>query len=232
MNSQIVHLNRIDSTSKYLKRNIRKYDNFTFVYADEQSEGKGRGDHEWKSEAKKNLLISYIIKDKTIINNFNYLSILCGLVIAKILTNYGIKNISLKWPNDVYVNDKKIAGILLEGSVPTYIIVGVGINVNQVDFNGLNATSIKLETKKNRNIDVVLSDFIKETLNELSNIDKEKIISEYNKLDYLKDKTIRFNYFGEQKEGIAKGINLDCSLKVISNNKTISLNADEVTLTR
>ena len=107
----------------------------------------------WESSKGENLLFSLLLKDEELINKYSCVSILSGTVILSVLKNiYRIDNVKIKWPNDVYINDKKACGILLEGvSVSKKIecvIVGIGINVNQKEFLNSNATSISLELKK------------------------------------------------------------------------------------
>jgi len=79
--------------------------------------------------------------------------------ISKLLINFGLDNSSIKWPNDIYIGDKKVAGILIENSIQTNLIatsvIGIGINVNEVDFPDYlpNPTSIKSEKGQDLNLD-------------------------------------------------------------------------------
>lgn len=144
---KIIEFEDIDSTNEYIKRNYEKLDNFTFVTSLYQSNGKGRFFRKWESIKGENLLFSILIKADNLIDNFSNYSINSAICIAKYLEFLGVDNVSIKWPNDVYVDNRKIAGILLEGCLPKYIVIGVGININQTDFpKDLNhpATSIKL----------------------------------------------------------------------------------------
>ena len=124
----------IDSTNTYLKQNYENLDNFTFVRADLQTSGRGRSSRKWLSKKGDNLLFSLLIKDKELINKYKALSINSAYLVLKILEEYGLKNLSLKWPNDIYVNGNKICGILLESVSKQEIeclIIGIGLNVNQ-----------------------------------------------------------------------------------------------------
>ena len=156
MDYYYLHFDEIDSTNTYLKNHYQKLDNLTFVSTDYQSQGKGRNDRTWWSKKGENLMFSLLIKDQKMQDMFPYLSMATAVEVAKILEKHGLTNVSVKWPNDVIVNDKKICGILLEGKVPDYIVIGVGLNVNQKDFpNDLRrpATSIAKELKKDIDIE-------------------------------------------------------------------------------
>ena len=114
MNFHYLHFDEIDSTNNYLKNSYQLLDNFTFVSADYQSKGKGRNDRVWESIKGSNLMFSILIKDPKLIEVSTILSLVTAVEISRLLESYSINNVSIKWPNDVLVNDKKICGILLE----------------------------------------------------------------------------------------------------------------------
>ena len=224
----------LTSTSDYIKEHVNELDNFECVLCDEQTKGRGRDGHTWESHVKKNAMFSILIKDQKIIKKFNLLSVITGLTIAEYLETVGLSDVMIKWPNDVLVNDLKIAGILLEGNIPQYIIVGIGLNVNQTSFPHFPATSIKNEIQENLDTRLVVNDLfdlLKTRYKSLGD-DLYDYIDDYNDKDYLLDKEITFMKDGELCEGIAKGIDLDGSLKVIYNNKTINVFSNEVNLIR
>ncbi len=108
------------------------------IFTNYQSEGRGQAGNKWESEENKNLLISVILYP-TMINAVEQfqLSMMISLGICDFLYRY-TEAISVKWPNDIYVNDDKIAGILIENSIMgdriEHTIAGIGININQVKF--------------------------------------------------------------------------------------------------
>ena len=175
---KIIHFDSIDSTSTYLKRSYNELDNLTIVFADHQTSGHGRMKREWVSPKGDSLLFSILFKEKQIIDNFASLSLLSASVIYSFLLNY-VDNVSIKWPNDVYVNGKKICGILMESVSMNEgidaVILGIGININIKSFNEelINkATSLYLETNKTFDIDdlktaliVYLSDLVEQIRN-------------------------------------------------------------------
>lgn len=230
----MLYFKKLNSTNDYLKEHVDELDNFECVYADEQLKGRGRTGHTWESFAKKNAMFSILVKEKEIIDNFNLVSIVTGVTIANFLDVLGLKNVSLKWPNDVYVDSKKICGILLEGSIPDYIIIGIGLNVNQTVFKHFEATSIQLELGDKFDIKTLIFDLHELIVHNYRQIAKygPSFIKEYEEYDFLKDKEISFIYNGEERRGIAKGIDTDGSLKVLIDKNLIKINSNEVNLIR
>jgi len=106
----------------------------TVVMAEEQTAGRGRMDRKWFSPPSKNILFSILLKPEMKAENVYALTL--ALAVSGIEAIKDICNLSamIKWPNDIYLNNKKLAGILTEFSVrgnrPAYVILGMGMNVN------------------------------------------------------------------------------------------------------
>ncbi len=143
-------------------------DSIIVVMADKQLAGKGYGNNIWESEPGKNMMASLIIKpdflsatDQFIISMIVSLSLFDS--VADIIGRAGLK---IKWPNDLYYYDSKLAGILIENSITgSYItnsIIGIGLNVNQKSFsrNVPNPTSIISITGEEINVDNFIKDFL------------------------------------------------------------------------
>mgnify|MGYP001288733886 CR=1 FL=1 len=151
---RLFHFTEIDSTNNEAKRNIFQYPHGSVVYADAQTAGKGRLNRTWMSPPNKNLYLSLILKEADVgYENLNSYVQIAALAIWKTLIDLGIAKALIKWPNDVLVDESKIAGILCEsvmkkGKIEA-LIIGIGLNINMTkeDFLGLNraATSIHLE---------------------------------------------------------------------------------------
>ena len=207
-----IHFDEIDSTNKYLKDNFETLENFTFVSTDYQSSGKGRENRVWLSKKFENLLFSILIKDKLLLKKFNVLSIGTATLIARFLELKGLKNVSVKWPNDVYVNDKKICGILLEGNVDKFLAIGVGLNVNQTLFDGdyrVNPTSMKTELKEDVNLEsleVELFEFIFKHINQ--KLFTKKTYDFLNSHNYLLNKKVKAGNITGIVNGITKEFEL------------------------
>lgn len=147
-------LDDIDSTNNEAKRIVASDNspNYLVICAKKQSAGRGRNGKFWQSE-EGNLFVSVIFPRTGTIEEMSQLSFVSSLAlhyaISSIFQNYSInKPISLKWPNDVLVNNKKVAGILLEtaGLHSEYVVVGLGVNVkNFPTINGKYTTSLFAE---------------------------------------------------------------------------------------
>lgn len=140
MEEKIIRLKEIDSTNRFL-RELRdeQEDEMVVAVADFQTAGKGQGSHTWESEAGKNLLFSIKVHPRWVPVRQQFLLSMAGAIAIKEALETYVDGITLKWPNDVYWNDKKISGTLIETSIDSKgiktCIFGIGINVNQEAFH-------------------------------------------------------------------------------------------------
>lgn len=170
-----LYLPRVSSTNTYLKSNYQKLENWTILRADYQEKGRGRLNHIWRAHKGENLLCSILIKDEKVFKEHEALCLLVGISVYRLLKDLGIKNIKIKLPNDVYVNNKKICGILIEtifiANKLKALVIGVGLNLNQKSFpKTLNATSTYQVNKKIVNIDKVLKSLVNNIQEELKKV--------------------------------------------------------------
>lgn len=209
---------------------------FTFVSADYQSAGRGRTGRSWESVPGENLMFSILIKDKTLVSKFGLLSVASAVAVMNAVKKLGVKGVSVKWPNDVYINGKKTCGILLEGITIKgelkEVVIGIGLNVNQTEFGSVlrKATSLKLESGKDfkiKDVKKLLYKEIKTTFYSLKSSDYA--IEEAIKNDYLKGKTVFAELCGEKKEVTVLGINRDGTLKVSFEEKEFDVMSGEIT---
>ncbi|WP_296682794.1 biotin--[acetyl-CoA-carboxylase] ligase [Flavobacterium sp.] len=165
---KLIKLDAIDSTNEFLKGISTQPDleNFTVVTAENQTKGKGQMGAVWNSEVGKNLIMSVLVKDflKDINEIFN-LNIAVSLAVITALKKNNIPDLSIKWPNDILSANKKIGGILIENSIKSdgtiLSIVGLGLNVNQTNFEGLpKASSLAVVTGKEFDKEKLLLDII------------------------------------------------------------------------
>ena len=141
---KVIKLDAIDSTNEFLKglSSKQELENFTVVTAETQTKGKGQMGAIWASEPSKNLIMSILVKDflSDICQIFN-LNIVISLAVIEVLESLKIPNLSIKWPNDIMSYNKKIGGILIENIIKSdgtiLSIVGLGLNVNQTNFENL-----------------------------------------------------------------------------------------------
>lgn len=140
MEEKIIRLKEIDSTNRFLRElKDEQEDEMVVAVADFQTAGKGQGSHTWESEAGKNLLFSIKVHPRWVPVRQQFLLSMAGAIAIKEALETYVDGIMLKWPNDVYWNDKKISGTLIETSIDSKgiktCIFGIGINVNQEAFH-------------------------------------------------------------------------------------------------
>jgi BirA family biotin operon repressor/biotin-[acetyl-CoA-carboxylase] ligase len=163
----IIFLPEVDSTNSYateLLNNVNVSEG-TLVHTSNQTQGRGLRGNSWVAETACNLTASIILKPNFLNLKHSFFlykitALACYDVMAELLNNSQF-DIKIKWPNDILVNKKKIAGILIENGVSAntlnYSVVGVGINLNQKEFNnGINATSIYNLLDKEVEVNTVL----------------------------------------------------------------------------
>ena len=168
MKADIIWLGSTDSTNEEAKRHISDIDNLSVLSALSQSEGRGQKGNKWSSVPGENLTFSIVLKfgagvmDKSLISfqvaakEQFVLTEITSLSVVEFLSRHGIKA-QIKWPNDIYVADKKICGILIENSLRgehlSSSIIGIGLNVNQRNFdvNLPNPTSMVLSGPESQN---------------------------------------------------------------------------------
>lgn len=140
MKTKIIRLEEIDSTNRYLKDYREEGDEEMIVaVADYQTAGKGQGTHTWESEKGKNLLFSIKVYPHWIPVRRQFVLSMAGALAVKDALESYVEHITLKWPNDVYWNDQKISGTLIENTIDSKgiksCVFGIGLNVNQLVFH-------------------------------------------------------------------------------------------------
>ena len=209
--NQVIKVKSVDSTNNYAAKllNQTKVPFGTVIMAHYQTNGKGQRNTIWSSNGGENLLMSVLL-DLSFMpsEKIFFLSKSIALAIrAAVVDVIGIES-HLKWPNDVLIDNKKIAGVLIENqwnnSNIVSSIVGVGLNVNQVDFQeSFSATSLKKITNKNYNLDNILKVLCKKLnkyYNQLASLNFDNIDTEYhqhlvnyNKFCEFEENNILFN---------------------------------------
>jgi len=162
------HFERVSSTNTIAVSMIREKrpEEGTVITASFQDGGRGQGANRWESEPGKNLLMSVILYpsmvrpgDQFIISQF------VSLAVFDVVRRY-TKDVSIKWPNDIYVSNDKIAGILIEhgimGDTLESTVAGIGLNINQTAFRGdaVNPVSLCMLTGRSYDITEIASELI------------------------------------------------------------------------
>lgn len=162
---KIIRLDEVSSTNNYAANLIAKKNPIegTVILALKQGSGRGQFDRDWLSEPGKNITMSVIISPGFLpVHKQFMLNILASISVVDVLTSLFSMDVKVKWPNDIYVNNKKIAGILIQnfllGSNIRHTIIGIGLNVNQEVFPPeLHlATSIYIEV--GRRVDILITE--------------------------------------------------------------------------
>lgn len=164
----LVTLTEVDSTNNFLKEavaNSTPLPDGTVIMAESQYAGRGQQNNKWNSEPGKNLTFSILLKPTFVALNQQFnINVAISVGIIKALQNVLGKDVKVKWPNDIYFGDDKLGGILIEnmvqGSAIKNTIIGIGLNVNQVDFPEWvpNPVSVKQILQTDYDLKSLLSD--------------------------------------------------------------------------
>ena len=210
----LYYVDEIPSTNTYLKSEYMNYPDNTILWANKQTNGRGRYDRRW--ESKDDLTFSILLKEK-----YNT-AVITPLALVLALNDYGV-NAKIKWPNDLYLHGSKLAGILVEDEYEDEFlasIVGIGINMN--DYPGLNGIGIgEFITDKE-----VLIARIMKYFNYLKNINMNTIINIYREYSNVIGKNI--TYQGE--EYLVNTIDKDGHLVISNENGTRTISTDEISI--
>ena len=165
----IVHLLEVDSTNRYVRDEAtalwqnRGTGDFAVVTAGHQTAGRGQRGNTWNSNAGENLLFSILVRpgETLEVSKQFLLSQAVALSLHEAMLHFGIET-RLKWPNDIYASNRKLAGILLEldysGAFVEQAIIGIGLNVNQENFPPMDRTPVSMKMLRKR--DFILDDVL------------------------------------------------------------------------
>ena len=237
----ILKINSCSSTNIYAKNLLAKNEPIdgTVVITDKQSNGKGQIGNKWQSEYYKNLTFSVVVKPYFLEINMQFmLSKIVSLACIEVLNSYKKDSFKIKWPNDIYYKNKKIAGILIENILSTnkikYSILGIGLNINQEKFTNL-PFAISLQNIINKEIN--LEDILKKLLKKLDYYYLKLKKQEYIEIDkkYLEnmlafEKNIEFLELKSNTKFKAKikGVNKLGQLHLEKDNKDLFYNFKEL----
>ncbi len=227
-------LERVDSTNRWLVDHAESNDVHASVcIADSQTAGVGRGGKSWLASDSKNILMSVGYQFDMELSKLSSLSLVTGIAIVNALENIGVSNMTLKWPNDVYLNDGKLAGILIQTQKHLsrgYIaIVGIGLNLELGDEEKqfilqpvaeLSSLGFSIEQREmiiGKLIDELLLCFGLFTQHGLA-----FFLDRWDQLDCLKDQSVELSQGQQQIQGRYLGINNDGALRMALPNNRIN----------
>jgi BirA family transcriptional regulator, biotin operon repressor / biotin---[acetyl-CoA-carboxylase] ligase len=223
-----IFLNTVSSTNDYIKN--PEITNGSYVSSDQQTSGKGRGENKWDSLGEGNIFFStkFLIIPKDISNLSLLPLFVCGAVF-KTLSSYISENNNLiiKWPNDLYLNSKKISGILMESEINSenvLIVLGIGINLyseKKTDYSYIYSHKPNDELRKK--IIFQLINHLNEWINAFISGDIENRIDFLEKKSPMLGKIIQYDYDGKILNGIAKGYSKNGFLQINTGDNLIEL---------
>ncbi len=227
---ELVRFSEIDSTNNYAKKIASEgCQHGTIVVADKQTRGRGRVGRDWKSYNGEGLWFSVVLRPDLEPEYIQIVTLAAAVAVVEgIFENQGIV-CGIKWPNDIILNNYKLGGILTELSAEpehiNYVVVGIGINVNQ-DENGFDddiknkATSLKLHTGKCssrvRLLESILSKF-EQIYSEVIQGKTQEIINTWGKYSVTLGKEVKIILKGTEYIGLAQSITEDGKLIVKCN---------------
>ena len=237
----IIYLDKVNSTNFYAKENFDILDDRTIISAGSQFDGRGRYNRKWVDFGEGNLFMSIVLKPEgEFRQTYACLTQYLSVVLHHILEDYGLEP-SIKWPNDVLVDGKKIAGILCESvldkNVFKGLVLGIGVNLNaqKSDFSLVKdrkVTSLNVELgreyeDKKLFTEKLLNAFFKHYANFLS--DGFSLIKD----DYVKackflGREITVKVFNDKVSGVAQKIGDSGELILLKNNKEIALTMGDI----
>ncbi|MBF7091405.1 biotin--[acetyl-CoA-carboxylase] ligase [Flavobacterium sp. ALJ2] len=230
---KLIKLDAIDSTNEFLKSlsSQQEPENFTVVTAENQTKGKGQMGAVWRSDVGKNLIMSVLVKDFLLNNEqFFNLNIIISLSVIKTLEELNIPDLSIKWPNDIMSYNKKLGGILIENTLKSdgsiVSVVGLGLNVNQINFQNLpNASSLAVICNTEFNKDELVILIVEKMKEKISLWEEQSALfwDEYfNKL-FRKGVPMPFKNLDNQNfMGIIQGVSPIGKLKVLLEDDSVS----------
>lgn len=244
--NNIYFFDEINSTNCYAKQNKIPPD--SLVITNFQKNGRGRFERTWESEKNNNL--TFTITKKVNIKHCEqnhivyYAAYSVYSAVKHSIKSIGFNsklsgsNIRIKWPNDILINQKKAAGILIESNpVDNYYIIGIGINVNSISFsNDLvnTTTSLQIETKHLFNLNVLLFDIISQLQKNFKYLEEHKLNKIYNlwkkSLKCIGNEVFYLHKSGEKKYGKIKDISQSGNIFIEENGLIKSFNNGEIKL--
>lgn len=236
---KIIHFESIDSTNTYLKKMYEHYQDFQIVSTNHQTAGRGRLGNLW-FDNHSSALFSILIKRFNDPLFCTKIPLIASISAHKVLSNM-IKNLTIKWPNDLMVNEKKLGGILTESIIVDgkilAIVVGFGINLGVIDSiksNDYQITSVWEEIKIQVSIESMMNEIRDVFLYDLTHfqISIDEYLSYYKKYSSILGKRITFVYDGISYEGICKDITKDGNIRVKTPHQDMCLSSGEINLIR
>ena len=232
----------IDSTNQYLLKQIFLQQNKSYVcLAEYQNKGKGRRGRQWISPYASNIYLSVLWRFKANLGTLEGLSLIVAIAVAEALCSMGLRDVKVKWPNDVIYHGRKLAGILLETagdfSAPAQVVIGVGLNVDmpktpslQIDQPWTDIAACSSVNISRNVIGAALIQSLMVTLTEYEQNGFENYRARWEALDYVKGKIIDISFQEGVLQGMAQGVDKRGALLVKTMQGIQAFHSGEVSL--
>ena len=233
----LIIFDTLPNTNEFLMEMSKKDANsWTVIYAKNQTKGKGYAGNEWKVIVGENLTFSFLLKTAYSFQELIYFNQWISNTICSFLKQFSA-NVKVKWPNDIILNNKKVCGILIENHRTNGVmnsVIGIGINVNQTDFNHLpKASSLKNITDTQYDIEVILTDLMANFQKEYSILEQKKfnlIHETYLNNLFRKGEISQFKLNGVKVDGIIRDVNEAGNLVIEIDNQLREFKHKEIEL--
>lgn len=233
-NIKIEIFDTITSTNDYAKNAVwqKQITENSLITANTQTAGRGRFDRKFFSPAQTGIYMTFVIFPEKTVEDILLVTLTTAVAVVRAIKNLTGITANIKWVNDIFFNDKKIAGILTETVFNTQtnktesVIIGIGLNINTKIFpEELKniATSLNVRISRNKFIAEITNNFF----DLYNNATNEQTIAEYKKY-LITNRTVIYYIDGEKFKGKIEGINNNGNLIINSNNKQIILNSGEI----
>jgi len=213
-----VILDSVDSTNNYAMGQIHLGEarDGSVWFSMEQTHGKGRRGRIWQTEKGQNIIAS-LVADTSFLQVYQQfqLSAAVSLACYDFFKEYDNINTKIKWPNDLFWNDRKAGGVLIEnvikGNIWQWAVIGIGININQTDFSGVDNYPVSLKEITGQTYNVIelakrLYINVMDRLNKLKMAGFDKMLEEYNRILYKRNEKIKLKKQNIIFETTLKGV--------------------------
>lgn len=219
-----VELQSVDSTNNYARNLLHEglAQHGMAIYAHEQLAGKGQRGRKWSSDKGSNVILSLIVNPQSLVLSQQFqLSVCVALSVHELFMKFAGADTKIKWPNDLYWQDRKAGGILIESVVGSrelsisswdWSIIGVGININQTAFPSYLPNPVSLKQITGKNFDAVvlakeLCMIMNQKFDELMNSGFENLYAQYLTHLYKINTTVKLRKDNRVFEAVIKGVN-------------------------
>ena len=225
----------IGSTNDYLLENSKK-NKICICLTESQTKGRGRNSKEWQSPKYENIYMSISFSTNQDLKFFSSFSLVTALSVQKALTKHKFDT-KIKWPNDIYINSKKVGGILIETlnkDKNNIVVVGIGLNVFMKSNSKIDRewTSLILENEMSIDRNKIISDIVNELLVDKKTFEERGFgvfSNEFNELNILKNKKVSLSN-SQYDDVVALDVNEDGSLNVKTKSEIKKIFSGEVSI--